>query len=321
LTSSGLGLKIKQDKPKIVVVGSSNMDLVVKSPRIPAIGETILGGDFIMVPGGKGANQAVAAAKLGAEVYFIAKLSDDVFGEQSLNNLRKEGVNTKYVTQTQEAPSGVALIMVDEGGNNVIVVAPGANQKLFPEDVKEAESSIASSGALVAQLEVPLETVEFAAQLANNFNVPFILDPAPAQKLSSELLRMVDVLTPNETEAQILTGVEVTDEDSARAASENLLEHGVKAVILTMGAKGFLLADNDRMEFVPAIKVDAVDATAAGDAFTGSLAVGLAGGQTLYDAALFANNVAALSVTKMGAQSSMPTREAVGAVREPPLLE
>jgi len=306
------GPEIKQDKPKIVVVGSSNMDLVVKSPRIPAMGETILGEDFIMTPGGKGANQAVAAAKLGAEVYFIAKLGDDVFAEQSLNNLKKEAVNTKYVTQIKEAPSGVALITVDDAGNNVIVVAPGANQKLSAEDVKEAESDISSSGALVAQLEVPLKTVEFAAQLANDSGVPFILDPAPAQKLSPALLKMVDVLTPNETEAQILTGIEVTsNRDSARMASENLLECGAKAVILTMGAKGFLLATNDRTEFVPAIKADAVDATAAGDAFTGALAFGLAGGRKLFEAALFAGHVAALSVTKMGAQSSMPTAEEV----------
>ena len=302
------------------------MDLVVKSPRIPAVGETILGEDFIMVPGGKGANQAVAAAKLGAEVYFIAKLGDDIFAEQSLNNFKKEGVNTKYVIQTEEAPSGVALITVDDAGNNVIVVAPGANQKLSPDDVKKAQSSIASSGALVAQLEIPLETVEFAARLANDFGVLFILDPAPAQKLSPELLKMVDVLTPNETEAQILTGIEVTsNRDSACTAAKKLLEYGVKSVILTMGAKGFLLANDDRMESVPAVKVDAVDATAAGDAFTGSLAVGLAQGWELFDAALFANQVAALSVTKMGAQSSMPTKEEVEsfvrAVREPPLLK
>jgi len=302
---------MKQNIPTVAVVGSSNMDLVVKSKRIPAIGQTILGGDFIMVPGGKGANQAVAAAKLGAEVFLIAKLGDDIFGSQSLNNFKKEGVNTKYVVQTKEAPSGVALIMVDDDGNNVIVVAPGANQRLSPENVKEAESSIVSSGALVAQLEVPLETVEFAAQLAGNCKVPFILDPAPAQKLNPELLKMVDVLTPNETEAQILTDIEVADEKSARAAAENLLERGVKAVILTMGAQGFLSATSESTEFVAAIKVDAVDATAAGDAFTGSLAVGLAQGQTLSEAALFANNVAALSVTKMGAQSSMPTLEAV----------
>ncbi len=287
------------------------MDLVVKSPRIPAVGETILGEDFIMTPGGKGANQAVAAAKLGAEVYFIAKLGEDVFAEQSLNNFKKEGVNTKYVIQTKEAPSGVALITVDDAGNNVIVVAPGANQMLSPEDVKRAESDIASSGALVAQLEVPLETVEFAAQLANESGVLFILDPAPAQELSPELLKMVDVLTPNETEAQILTGIEVTNEDSARTAAKKLLEYGVKSVILTMGAKGFLLAADDRMEFIPAVKVDAVDATAAGDAFTGSLAVGLAQGWELFDAALFANQVAAMSVTRMGAQSSMPAREEV----------
>ena len=311
--------------PKIVVVGSSNMDLVVKSPRIPAVGETILGRDFIMTPGGKGANQAVAAAKLGADVYFIAKLGNDIFAEQSLKNFKREGVNTKYVIQTEEAPSGVALITVDDTGNNVIVVAPGANQMLSPEDIRRAESDITSSGALVAQLEISLETVEFAAQLAKNSDVPFILDPAPAQKLSPELLQIVDVLTPNETEAQILTDKEVTDEDSARIAAKKLLESGVKSVILTMGTKGFLLATDDKMEFVPAIKVNAIDATAAGDAFTGSLAVGLDQGKTLDEAALFANYVAALSVTKMGAQSSMPAREAVEdfirAAREPPLLK
>jgi ribokinase len=296
-----------QGKPRIAVVGSSNMDLVVKSERIPAVGETILGGDFIMVPGGKGANQAVAAAKLGVEVFFIAKLGNDIFAEHSLSNFKKEGVNTKYVMQTNEAPSGVALIMVDDAGNNVIVVAPGANSRLLSADVKSAESDIASCGAVVAQLEVPIETIEFAAQLANNLKVPFVLDPAPARELGADLLRMVDVLTPNETEARILTGIEVTDEESARVASENLLQRGVKAVILTMGGKGFLLDDGDEKKLVSAQKVDAVDSTAAGDAFTGSLAAGLAQGKTLLDAALFANYVAALSVTKMGAQSSMPT--------------
>jgi len=298
---------MNKDATKIAVVGSSNMDLVVKSKRIPAVGETILGGDFIMVPGGKGANQAVAAAKLGAEVYFIAKLGNDIFAEQSLNNFKKEKVNTQHVIQTSEAPSGVALIMVDDEGNNLIVVAPGANQTLLPADVKEAESDIASCGAVVAQLEVPLETIEFAAKMANDLKVPFVLDPAPARELGPELLRMVDVLTPNETEAQILTGIEVTDEESARAAAGNLLERDIKAVIITLGDKGFLLADNEETRYVPAQKVDAVDSTAAGDAFTGSLAVGIAENKAILDAALFANYVAALSVTKMGAQSSMPT--------------
>lgn len=305
------GRKIRQKKPKIVIVGSANMDLVVKSARIPAVGETILGRDFITNPGGKGANQTVAAAKLAAEVYFVAKLGNDIFGEQSLANFKKQGVSTKYVTRTKEAPSGVALIMVDDAGNNVIVVAPGANQKLSPQDVKAAEREITSAGAVVAQLEVPLETVEFAARLANKAGVPFILDPAPAQKLSPELLRTVDVLKPNETEAGILMGIKVTDQDSAQAAAENLLEQGVKAVILTMGARGFLLAEIGRTEFVPAIKVNAVDATAAGDAFTGALAVGLAQRQGLLEAACFANYVAALSVTRIGAQSSMPSGQEV----------
>jgi len=300
-----------QDRARIVVVGSSNMDMVVKSPRIPVVGETILGEGFIMTPGGKGANQAVAAAKLGAEVCFVARLGDDLFGRQSLNNFVQEGVDTTYVVSTRETPSGVALITVDRAGNNVIVVAPGANQRLSPEDVSKAQPSIASSGALVAQLEVPLETVEFAGRLANESGVTFVLDPAPAQKLGAEFLKTVDVLTPNETEAWILTGVEVTDEDSARTAAYCLLESGVKAVILTMGTKGFLLATSNRTEFVPAVRVDAVDATAAGDAFTGSLAVKLAEGKTLRDAAVFANYVAALSVTRMGAQSSMPTAREV----------
>ncbi len=287
------------------------MDLVVKSARIPAVGETILGGDFLMTPGGKGANQAVAAAKLGAEVYFVAKLGHDVFAEQSLSNFKKARVNTEYVFQTEQAPSGVALITVDHAGDNVIVVAPGANQKLSPQDVEKAQSAIASSGAVVAQLEVPLETIERAARLANDAGVPFVLNPAPAQKLGVELLAMVDVLTPNETEAAILTGLEVTNKDTADAAARELLKCGVKAVILTMGAKGFLLAAGETTEFVPAVKVDAVDSTAAGDAFTGALAVGLAQGQTLREAAFFANYVAALSVTRMGAQSSMPSRQQV----------
>lgn len=302
---------MRRDKIQIVVVGSSNMDLVVRSPRIPVVGETILGEDFIMTPGGKGANQAVAAAKLGAEVYLVARLGQDVFAEQSLSNFEKEGVRTEYIVRTSDAPSGVALITVDRAGDNVIVVAPGANQKLSPQDIQEARGAIVSSGALVAQLEVPLETVQFAARLAHESNVPVILNPAPAQKLDTELLAMVDVLTPNETEAEILTGVKVTDENSARKAARELMERGVKAVILTMGSKGFLLSEDQGTGFVPAIKIHTVDATAAGDAFTGALAVGVAQGESLFDAALFANYVAALSVTKMGAQSSMPTRREV----------
>jgi len=207
----------------------------------------------------------------------------------------------------------VALIAVDSAGNNMIVVAPGANSRLGPDDVRRAQREIASAGAVVAQLEVPVETIECAARMAGDAGVPFILDPAPAQKLRPELLKQVTVLTPNETEAQILTGMEVSDEAGASLAAEWLLSSGVGAVIVTMGAKGFLLADGTTSEFVPAAPVRAVDATAAGDAFTGSLAVGLAQGQSLRQAAIFAGRAAALSTTRMGAQPSMPTRQEVEA--------
>jgi len=289
------------------------MDLVVKTDRIPVLGETILGGDFLMVPGGKGANQAVAAAKLGAHVHFVARLGDDLFGRQSLANFQKEGVDTRHVTLSEGVASGVALITVDADGNNVIVVAPGANSLLSMDDIERAAGDIGGAGAVVAQLEVPLETVQHAAQLAHEAGVPFVLDPAPACPLPVELLGMVSVLTPNETEARILTGVEVCDASSARLAAEKLLASGVKAVVVTMGAQGYLLADGNSMAFVSASRVRAVDATAAGDAFTGSLAVGLAQGQSLGDAAAFAGRVAALSVTKRGAQPSMPTRQEVEA--------
>ncbi len=287
------------------------MDLVVKSPRIPVSGETVLGGDFLMVPGGKGANQAVAVARLGAHVVFVARLGDDVFGRKSLENFQREGLDTRYVTLTPQTPSGVALIAVDAAGNNAIVVAPGANAKLSPADVYRAQSEICSAGAVVAQLEVPVATVQCAAELAHHAGVPFILNPAPAQKLAPALLARVAVLTPNETEAQILTGIEVVDADSAGTAAQRLLDAGVKAVVLTMGAKGFLLTDGDTMELIRAEKVQAVDTTAAGDAFTGSLAVGFGQGHSLRDAAVFAGRAAALSVMKMGAQPSMPTMKEV----------
>lgn len=303
--------KMKTNKPRICVVGSSNIDLVVKSQRLPSSGETLLGGEFLMVPGGKGANQAVAAAKLGAEVYFVAKLGDDIFGAQSFANFKKEGVNTKYVTRTKKALSGVASIAVDKAGNNTIVVAPGANHMLSPQDVKRAEQDIALCGAVVAQLEIPMETVEFAARLANKFRIPFILDPAPAQKLKPKLLEMTDVIKPNETEAKILTGIEVTDAKTAGKAARNLLARGVKTVIITMGAKGCFVVNNEINEFFPAKKVKAVDSTAAGDAFVGSFAFCIAQGRTILEAALFANDVAALSVIKMGAQSSMPSMKDV----------
>ena len=298
---------------QIVVVGSSNMDLVAKAPRIPVVGETLTGSDFFMVPGGKGANQAVAAAKLGGEVVFIAKLGKDVFAEASLENFKSVGINSKHIEQLDGVPSGIAIIAIDDNGKNIIIVVPGANGKLMPADVDNAGSDIANAAAVVCQLEVPIETVEQAAKLAKKNNVPFILDPAPARELSDELLSMVDIIKPNETEAQILTGIKVTDETSAGQAADALLAKGVKTAIITLGEKGLMIATGESKEMIPNNKVEAVDSTAAGDAFTGSLAYGLAEGKSLKDAALYANAVAAISVTRYGAQPSMPTKAEVDA--------
>jgi ribokinase len=295
----------------IIVIGSSNMDLVAKAPRIPVTGETLTGTDFFMVPGGKGANQAVAAAKLGAEVVFITKLGKDVFASELLENFKSVNINTQHIEQLNGVPSGIAVIAIDDKGQNMIIVVPGANGKLAPVDVDKAQSDIANAAVVVAQLEVPIETVEQAAKIANQNNIPFILDPAPAKPLSDELLSRVDILTPNETEAEALTGIKVTDEKSADMAADALLAKGVKTVIVTLGEKGLLLATQDSKEMIPNHKVNAVDSTAAGDAFTGSLAYGLARGNSITDAAVYANAVAAVSVTRYGAQPSMPTLKEV----------
>ncbi|MBN2130911.1 MAG: ribokinase [Sedimentisphaerales bacterium] len=294
-----------------MVVGSSNMDLVVRSPRIPVPGETILGGDFLIVPGGKGANQAVAVARLGAHVCFVTKLGDDAFGRKSLEGFKMEGMDTRHVTVTADAPTGVALITVDAAGNNAIVVAPGANAKLGPEDIYRVQSDICSASAVVVQLEIPMTTVQCVAELAHRAGALLILNPAPAQPLAPELLRTVGVLTPNEIEARMLTGVEVVDPESAAEAAARLLDAGVGEVILTMGEKGLLLADENEMEFIPAYKVEAVDTTAAGDCFTGAFAVSRGQGHDLRNSAIFAARAAALCVMKRGAQPSMPTMQEV----------
>lgn len=288
------------------------MDFVALSPRIPALGETILGTSFLMVPGGKGANQAVAAAKLGAEVFFVAKVGDDIYGAQAVTNLNKAGVNTDFVTKTNKASSGIAFITVDSEGNNNIVVIPGANYMLTVDNIRRAEEAIKKSGVIVCQLEIPIEIVEYTSLLARKWNISFILDPAPAPKrLSEKLLANTTILTPNETEAESITGIKIENIDYAYEACEHILDRGVETVVLTMGAKGLLLATTQHKEFFPQIKVEAVDSTAAGDAFTGSFAYFIAQGKTASQAAQLANYVAALSVTQKGAQPSMPTMNAV----------
>jgi len=299
---------------RVCVVGSLNMDLVIKAPRLPARGETVTGGEFATFRGGKGANQAVAAARLGAGVSIVGCVGDDLFGRQLLDGLREEGIDTRAVRVDRGTPSGVALITVDPAGHNMIVVAPGANRRLTGADVEAARQAIAEADVLLAQLEVPVEAVLQAARLARARGRPIVLDPAPATPLPGELYENVSVINPNEGEAQRLTGIAVDDEAGVRAAAEVLLARGCGAVVIKVGEKGAFVAAGTTREMVEGIAVAAVDTTAAGDAFAGALAVALAEGRDTVAAARFANVVGALSVTRMGAQPSMPTRDEVAAL-------
>ena len=301
--------------PRIIVVGSSNTDMVVKTKRIPGVGETVTGGDFVMAAGGKGANQAVAAARMGAAVTFVAKVGQDMFGDSAIEGYRAEGINTDYIFRDSENATGVALILVDEQGENLISVASGANHALTVEEVDRAAERIRAADMLMLQLETPLDVVQRAAELAADAEVPVILDPAPAPDLPlpTSLLKHVTYLTPNETEATKLTGVAVEDESSARQAAQRLLELGVRNVVVTLGAKGALVV-GDAAHFVSARAVDALDSTAAGDAFNGGLAVALAQGKAILEAVRQASIAGAISVTRMGAQPSLPTQEEVRAL-------
>jgi len=298
-------------KPRIVVVGSSNTDMIIKLDRIPQPGETILGGEFTTAAGGKGANQAVAAARAGGEITFVARVGQDMFGEQAVAGFVKDHLRVQYVLRDPKAPSGVALIFVANDGENSIAVASGANGRLIPSDVKKAERAIAGANSVLMQLETPLETVQAAARSAARAKVPVILNPAPARKLPAELLRLVSILTPNETEAELLTGIAVRNEESAARAAEALLARGVKTVIITLGARGAFLAEASTRQLVPGFKVKPVDTTAAGDVFNGALAVALGEGRPLIEAVRFANAAAAISVTRLGAQPSAPARSEI----------
>ncbi len=296
---------------KIVVVGSSNTDMIIKLERIPQPGETILGGEFVTAAGGKGANQAVGAARAGGAVTFIARVGRDMFGDQAIQGFVRDGINVDYVFKDKASPSGVALIFVAKDGENSIAVASGANGRLSPADVKKAKKVFADASVLVMQLETPLETVQAAADLAAAQGVRVILNPAPARPLPDALLNRVSILTPNETEAELLTGIKVTNDCALAKAAEALLAKGVQTVILTLGARGAFVASAEGNKLVPGFKVSPVDTTAAGDIFNGALAVALAEGKPLPEAVRFANAAGALSVMRMGAQPSAPRRKEI----------
>ena len=287
------------------------MDLVVRTPRAPQTGETVIGTSFNRFPGGKGANQAVAASRLGAAVTMAGKLGEDVFGDQFLSVLQEEGVCTKHILRDKTASTGIGSIVLDDAGNNRIVVVPGANMKYNLEDLAALADVFPAHDLLMLQLEMDVLVVQAAAQMAHRQGTKVVLNPAPARELPGELLQVVDYLTPNETEAELLTGVPVTDVDSARKAAALLLERGPKHVVITLGQNGALLATHDLSLHVPGFAVDTVDTVAAGDAFNGALAVQIARDCPLEEAVHFANAVGALSVTRPGAIPSLPKREEV----------
>lgn len=295
----------------IAVIGSSNTDMVIKCEHLPAPGETILGGDFFMNAGGKGANQAVAAARLNGDVTFIAKVGNDVFGTQAIELFNKENIKTEYIFIDDKNPSGVALINVDANGENSITVAQGANGNLLANDLKTLTHVLENADIILVQLEIPIGTIEYTAAIAQQHNKIFILNPAPACKLSDELLSKVSIITPNEKEAEMLTGISIMNIDSAKQAAQVLSAKGIKTVIITLGEEGALLYENNSFNLISTNKVIAVDTTAAGDVFNGALAVALSEKKLIADAVRFANKAAAISVTRLGAQASAPYRNEV----------
>lgn len=292
-----------------MVIGSTNTDMVIKAKKFPVPGETILGEQFLMNPGGKGANQAVAASRLGGIVSFLGKIGDDIFGHQAKQLLQDEGIDVGYICVDPEKPSGIALITVNQEGENMIAVAPGANGVLSPADIEPALSFLDETELVLLQLEIPLETVLYASEAAARKGKKVILNPAPATDLQDKLLKNLYMITPNETEAEILTGVQVKEEESALRAAIKLKEKGIEVVVITMGANGAFILSDEYTGMVNAPKVKAVDTTAAGDTFNGALVVALSEGKPLLQAVEFACKAASVSVTRNGAQASAPYKE------------
>ena len=294
---------------KIIVIGSSNVDMVVRTSHLPAPGETILGGEFFMNQGGKGANQAVAIKRLGGNLIFMAKLGNDVLGRQSVGYFKKEGIDTRYIALDDASACGVALISVDDHAENSIVVASGANMLLNEQDVDKMLEEMCEGDILLMQLEIPLQTVEYAARKAFGKGVKVVLNPAPARSLPKELFRHLYMVTPNRIEAEMLTGIKIANDADVEKVAEEICAMGVKNVIITLGSKGCLIREEGVSYRIDAFKVEPVDTTAAGDTFNGALCVGLSEGMDLKQAAVMASKASSIAVTRMGAQSSIPCRE------------
>lgn len=297
---------------KIIVIGSSNTDMVAKTSKIPALGETVLGGEFIMTDGGKGANQAVTVSRLGGDLTFVAKVGEDIFGDQSIERYKSYGIDTQYIFRDQATSSGIALIMVDENGENCISVASGANNKLSKNDIDSVRKVIEKADILLTQLETPLETIKYVVELAYHAGVKVILNPAPAQYLSKKILERLYLITPNEIEAQLLSGIKIKNIEDAKRAAQSIVAKGATNVIITLGAEGSLIFTEDKeFHFIKAHKVKAIDTTAAGDVYNGALCVALSEGKNIVEAVEFATAASAIAVTRMGAQISVPIRSEV----------
>jgi ribokinase len=301
----------KSPLSRVCVVGSSNVDLTFRAPRLPRPGETLAGTSFRLGFGGKGSNQAVMAARLGATVTMVSRVGRDVFGEQTVRNYRDHSIDVTHVLTDATEPTGVAAILVDDDARNCILVIPGANQALKPADVQAAASAIRGANVVLCQLEIPVETALEAFRLARAAGVRTVLNPAPAQKLPAELLRLTDLCVPNQTEIELLTGQEVTTPEQAESAARTLLGFGPQTVLVTLGERGVVVVDGPHVEHVPAVAVQAVDPTGAGDVFIASVAVFLAEGMALTEAVRRASGAAALTVTRLGTQTAFPTRAEV----------
>ncbi|MBN1144949.1 MAG: bifunctional hydroxymethylpyrimidine kinase/phosphomethylpyrimidine kinase [Bacteroidales bacterium] len=296
---------------KILVIGSSTTEMIFQAPVIPGKDETVMGTSFSMSPGGRGVNQAIAAARAGGEVVFICRTGNDLFGEQVIQVLQQNNIDTKNVRRDQHLASGISSVIVDSAGNSGITITQGANVNLSEKDLMNAQLAITPGDILLLQLDIPVETIRFAADLARSSGARVILNPAPALPVSDELLKSISILTPNASQAEILTGITITDERSAELAGRILLERGLNRVIITLRSKGAMVIDNGGAEHVPGFEMSSVDTSVVSDVFNGSLVVALSEGKNFYEAVLFANAAASLSASRPGALSSIPAREEI----------